>query len=96
MRASLLAVAVATVALSGCTRLIDMSGSDWRRADTAIQQVTWDEVECARETETAGDLRDTIVGGLADAVVVPMEDARRGAAFDRCMVARGYAPVEPR
>jgi hypothetical protein len=33
------------------------------------------------------------VGGMIDAIVVPLEDARRGAAFDRCMVAKGYAPL---
>jgi len=79
--------------LSGCTRVIDISGSDWRRADTSIQQETFDEVECARTTEKAGDLPDTFVGGLADLIVVPLEDRRRGAAYDRCMIDRGYSPV---
>jgi hypothetical protein len=89
--ATLLAVGV--VVLSGCTRVIDISGAEWRRPNTAIQQETWDEVECARATEYAGDLPDIIVGGLADMIVVPLEDSRRGAAFDRCMVAKGYERV---
>jgi uncharacterized protein YceK len=85
---------VGIVVLSGCTRVLDISGAEWRRPNTAIQQETWDEVECARVTEYAGDdLPDTIVGGLADMIVVPLEDSRRGAAFDRCMVAKGYERV---
>jgi uncharacterized protein YceK len=97
MRVAMLLVVVGVV-LSGCTRVIDISGAEWRRPNTAIRQETWDEVECARATEYAGDLPDTIVGGLADMIVVPLEDSRRGAAFDRCMVAKGYERVaaEPR
>lgn len=89
---------VVGVVLSGCTRVLDISGTEWRRGTTTIQQETWDEVECARDTEYAGDLPDTIVGGLADMIVVPLEDSRRGAAFDRCMVAKGYERIaaEPR
>ena len=79
--------------LSACTRVLDVSGSDWRRQGASFQQVTLDEVECARSSDHAGDLPDTIVGGLADAIVVPLEDARRGAAYDRCMEKKGYARV---
>jgi hypothetical protein len=86
-------VVMGLVVLSGCTRVIDISGTEWRRANTSIQQETWDEVECARDTEGTGNLPDTIVGGMIDAIVVPLEDARRGAAFDRCMIAKGYAPL---
>ncbi len=92
MKVALL-VAVGVVALAGCTRIIDIEGDEWRRANTPIQTVTWDEVQCARETEYAGDMPDTIVSGLADAIVVPLEDRRRAAAFDRCMAAKGYERV---
>ena len=81
------------VLLAGCTRVLDISGTDWRRDNTSIQQETFDEVECARATERDGDLPDTIVGGIVDAFVVPLEDARRGASYDRCMIAKGYTPV---
>ena len=87
-----LVLAVAVVAL-GCTRVIDVAGTEWRRANTSIQQETYDEVECARDTVDAGNLPDTIVGGIIDAIVVPLEDARRGAAYDRCMQAKGYERV---
>jgi hypothetical protein len=93
MTVARLMVVVTLLLLTGCTRVIDISGAEWRRANTSIQQETFDEVECARATENAGDLPDTIVGGLADAIVLPLEDRRRGAAFDGCMVAKGYAPV---
>jgi hypothetical protein len=88
-----LMVVAGLVLLSGCTRVLDVSGSDWQRANASIQQETFDEVECARATEKAGDIRDTIVGGVVDAIVVPMEDRRRGAAYDRCMIDKGYSPV---
>lgn len=93
MKVALMMV-VGLVLLSGCTRVIDVAGTDWGRADTSLQQETWDEVACARDTEGAGDLLYTfVVGGIADAIVVPLEDARRGAAYDRCMVGKGYSPV---
>lgn len=81
------------VLFSACTRVLDISGSDWRRAEASFQQVTLDEVECARGSDHAGDLPDTVVGGIADTIVVPLEDARRGAAYDRCMEKKGYARV---
>jgi hypothetical protein len=84
---------VMVVLLAGCTRVIDISGADWSRPGASIQQVTFDEVECARETLYAGDIRDTIVGGIVDAFVVPLEDRRRAAAYDQCMVAKGYEPT---
>jgi hypothetical protein len=95
MRVASLAVTalLGLVVITGCTRVLDISGSEWKRANTPIRDVTWDEVECARETEGKGDLPDTIVGGIIDAVVVPLEDARRGGAYDRCMRAKGYTPV---
>jgi hypothetical protein len=93
MRVALL-LAVGVVLLSGCTRVLDIAGVEWKRANTTFQQETFDEVECVRDTEGAGDLPDTIIGGLVDAVVVPLEDRRRGTAYDRCMIAKGYAPVD--
>lgn len=92
MNVALLMV-VGLVLLSGCTRVLDIAGTEWSRANTSLQQETWDEVECARDTEEAGDLLNYIVGGVVDAIVVPLEDARRGAAYDRCMIAKGYSPV---
>ena len=84
---------VAVVLLSGCTRVLDISGTDWERANTSIQQETFDEVECARDTEGRGNIGETYVGGIVDAIVVPLEDRRRGEAYDRCMIAKGYSPV---
>ena len=88
-----LLMVVGLVLLSGCTRVIDIAGVEWTRANTTLQQETWDEVECARETEGAGGIGETFVGGMVDAIVVPLEDSRRGAAYDRCMMAKGYTPV---
>ena len=79
--------------LSGCTRVLDVSGTDWRRQGASFQQVTLDEVECARSSDHAGDLPHAIVGGIIDKIVVPLEDVRRGAAYDRCMEKKGYGRV---
>ena len=87
---------VVVLLLVGCTRVLDVSGSEWRRANASIQQITYDEVECARLSEPAGDLPNTIVGGLADLVVVPLEDVLRGASYDRCMRQRGYERMTAR
>ena len=95
MRVALVVVA-AVIVLSGCTRVLDIAGVEWTRPDTSIQQETFDEVECVRDTEGKGDLPDTIVGGVADMIVVPLEDRLRGQAYDRCMVAKGYTPVAAR
>ena len=84
---------IGMVLLAGCTRVIDIAGTEWRRPNTTHPQITWDQVECARATEGAGDLPDTIVGGVADAIVVLMEDHRRAAAYDRCMLDKGYSHI---
>jgi hypothetical protein len=89
----LAALAAGLLLLAGCTRVLDISGGEWRKGNASIQQVTYDEVECARDSEKAGDLPDTIVGGMADAIVRPLEDRRRGAAYDACMRSRGYDQV---
>jgi len=81
------------VLFSACTRVLDVSGTDWRRQGASFQQVTLDEMECARSSDHAGDLPHTVVGGITDTIVVPLEDARRGAAYDRCMEKKGYARV---
>ena len=89
----LAALAAGLLLLAGCTRVLDISGSEWRKANASIQQVTYDEVECARASEKVGNLPETFVGGIADAIVVPLEDRRRGAAYDACMRALGYEQV---
>jgi len=81
---------VAGLLLTGCTRVLDVSGNEWRRANTSIQQITLDEVECARASEKDGDLPETYVGGIADMIVIPLEDVLRSASYDRCMSKRGY------
>ena len=63
-----LRLVVIVALLAGCTRIIDVSGTEWRRANASLYQVTLDEVECARDTVNAGDLPDTIVGGVVDAL----------------------------
>ena len=89
MRVATVLVAVGLL-LTGCTRVLDVSGNEWRRANTSIQQITLDEVDCARASERDGDLPDTFVGGIVDEVIVPLEDVLRSASYDRCMRKLGY------
>jgi hypothetical protein len=81
---------------AACTRVLDVSGTEWSRQGVSIQQVTFDEVECARATERAGEIPDTIVGGVVDAVVVQLKTMQRLAAHDRCMQGKGYQRVAQR
>lgn len=62
--------------LAGCTRVLDVSGSEWRLANASIRRITYDQVECARESEHKGDLPDAIAGGIVDMIVRPLEDVR--------------------
>ncbi len=90
-------VMVGALLLAGCTtRVLDIAGEDWDRPNTAIQQETFDEVECARATEPLATSPTTIVGGIIDAFAVPLADVRRGAAYDRCMREKGYVPSHSR
>jgi hypothetical protein len=90
MRPGLLAVLLAL--LTGCTTIYDLSGSDWTKPDTIIQQTTQDEMECVREAREAGWTPDLIVGGVVDAVRIGIEESQRRSAYQRCMLARGYQP----
>jgi hypothetical protein len=81
---------------AACMRVLDVSGNEWSRQGASIQQVTFDEIECARATERVGQIPDTIVGGVVDAVVVQLKAAQRLAAHDRCMRDKGYQHVAAR
>lgn len=78
--------------MGGCAAAFDQSGREWAKPNAQAQQVTFDEMECARDVER---LRppDTIVGGVADAVAVGFLEAHRAADFNGCMHQRGYQRV---
>ena len=86
-----LAIAVlGLVALSGCTAKYDLAGAEWTKPETMYQQITLDEIDCAREAREAGYTPDLIVGGLLDTTRYFIEDHQRYGAYERCMTSRGY------
>jgi len=91
MRLALALIALA--ALTGCAVHPDIGGTQWTRPDTILQDVTLDEVDCARRSHDAATTPDLVVGGLVDVVRLVIEDGQRRTAFRRCMVDRGYQPV---
>ena len=80
----------ALVALAGCAVHPNIDGRDWTRPDTLLQDITLDEVDCARQADAAGDTPDLVLGGLLDVARLAVEDRQRRQAFGRCMADRGY------
>jgi hypothetical protein len=79
-------------ALAGCSIKYDLSGADWTKPGTTVQEITYDEMECVRAAREAGRTPDLIVGGLADVGRYGFEERQRSAAHGSCMQARGYQP----
>jgi hypothetical protein len=90
-----LAPALITLAavLAGCSVHPDVSGTHWVRPDAMLQDITLDEVDCARRADQAGATPDLVVGGLVDVVRLVNEDGQRRTAFRQCMADRGYQPA---
>ncbi len=83
---------VPAVLLTACTTR-DL-GQRWTKPAVAMQQLTLDDVECARRAYETPPLPDTIVGGLADVVRVTLEESRRERTYTRCMSSHGYTRAE--
>jgi len=88
-----LALATAAALLAGCAPHFDIGGGEWAKAGTQIQQVTVDEMECARIASRSYWTPETFVGGVADAVRAKVDDAQMTSAFDQCMERKGYQPA---
>jgi hypothetical protein len=82
---------LALMALAGCSAKYDLAGASWAKPNTMVQQVTLDEIDCAREAREAGHTPDLILGGMVDVGRFYYEDRQRYGTYERCMVARGYA-----
>src|ERR671918_2781644 len=88
-----LAIALLVIGnLTACTVKYDLSGAEWSRSGTMIQDTTYDEMECVRAAREAGRTPDLVVGGLADTVRYGVEERQRSGAYGRCMLAKGYQP----
>jgi outer membrane lipoprotein SlyB len=90
MRLVIAMLALAT--LAGCSTKYDLSGSDWTKAGTGIQDVTYDEIECVRNAREAGFTPDLIVGGVVDVGRYVVEERQRTSTYRGCMEAKGYQP----
>jgi hypothetical protein len=77
--------------LAGCSAKYDLAGTSWAKPNTMVQQVTLDEIDCAREAREASHTPDLILGGLIDVGRYFYEERQRFSTYERCMVARGYA-----
>lgn len=84
---------IALAGLAGCAVHPDLEGRQWARADALLQDVTLDEVDCARRAHEAADTPDLVLGGLLDVVRLGIEERQRRTAFERCMVDRRYQPA---
>jgi hypothetical protein len=88
-----LAGVLVALALAGCAPRFDIGGGEWARADTQVQQITLDEMECARTASGAYWTAESFVGGVSDGVRVKIEDGQMMDAFSRCMERKGYQPA---
>ena len=68
MKAALVLAGV--IALSGCTSL--HAPSDWTKPAATVQQVTFDDMECERQSREVPGTPDLIVGGIVGLIVISM------------------------
>lgn len=88
------ALVAAACVLAGCAAPhFDVGGGDWAKSGAGVQQVSLDEMECARTASRAYSTPELFVGGLVDAVRVKIEDGQMTSAFARCMESKGYQPA---
>lgn len=90
MRLAIALLALTT--LAACSTKYDLSGGDWTKPGTTIQEVTYDEMDCVRTAREAGYTPDLVVGGLVDVGRYFVEESQRGGAYRSCMETRGYQP----
>jgi hypothetical protein len=88
-----LALLVAVVSmLTGCMANLDVAGTEWGKPGAPLNQVTLDELECARAaSDDASRPPDLLVGGLVDVARVAIQEGSARALYNGCMRAKGYA-----
>jgi len=78
----------ALMALSGCTIVHDPG--EWSKSAASVQQITFDDMECERQSRDIPGTRDLIVGGVVDIPRLAIENGQREHIYARCMQDRGY------
>jgi hypothetical protein len=86
MKAALMLAVLVT--LAGCTTVHDPS--DWTKPTATAQQITFDDMECERQSREIPGTPDLIVGGLVDIPRIAIENGQREHIYTRCMQERGY------
>ena len=93
---ALLALA-ALVGGAGCaSATMGVAGSGWAKPATGVQQVTFDEMDCARAAQGTGRTPDLVLGGVFDVARLVIDHARERGTFERCMAGRGYRQAAAR
>ena len=80
-------IAIALLA-TGCTTW-DL-GTRWTRPNTMMQQMTYDNVNCARLDEEVKRSPETILGGVLDLGVLTASEIARISRYNECMTSKGY------
>jgi hypothetical protein len=83
-----------SVLLAGCMVNLDVAGTDWGKPGAPINQVTLDELECARaSSDNTVRPPDLLVGGLVDVARIAIQEGAARSSYNGCMRAKGYAPT---
>jgi hypothetical protein len=88
MRLAIALLALGT--LAGCSVKYDLTGAEWTKPGTLVQNITYDEMECVRSARDAGHTPDLIVGGVVDVGRYFVEEGQRAGTYRSCMQAKGY------
>ena len=91
MKAALVLAGV--IAFSGCTTI--HAPSDWTKPAATTQQVTFDDMECERQSREIPGTPDLIVGGIVDIPRLIIENGQRESIYTHCMKERGYEKQPP-
>jgi hypothetical protein len=78
----------ALVALSGCTTIHDPG--HWSKPAASVLEITFDDMECERQSRDIPGTHDLIVGGVIDIPRIAIENGQREHIYTRCMNDRGY------
>lgn len=90
MKAALLLASL--LALTGCTTIHDPT--DWTKPAATMQQITFDDLECERQSRDIPGTPDLVVGGVVDIPRIAIENGQREHIYTRCMQQRGYEKIE--